>query len=140
MRSASITWADWEADDDVVGQPAFSDDNWAVWRFRVDGDEDVARSLHAVGATAILAYTADGLPESNVVWTSPDELVVAAERLKKAVNSDSTFATHLLDEYEDCAGRGGSLVQQFCHDLDVIAAKARYAASVGRTRVTLELA
>jgi hypothetical protein len=116
-------------------QPDFKDDNWGVWRFRVDGDESLVRA----GCKALLAYTSDGLPADQVEWVSPSELLGAVAALEKAIAQNDGSIADALWEYEDCGGRGKPEMEALLEDLEVIRQKAIWAEGLGKTRLTFAL-
>jgi hypothetical protein len=118
-----------------LSQPEFRDENWAVWRFRMEGDEAISRA----GARALLAYTADGVPPDQIEWVTPDELLDAAERLMQQITVDDPDLADTLWEYEDFSARGASPKQALLDDLEVVRQKAIWAKSLGKEKVCFEL-
>jgi hypothetical protein len=136
---ALLIWPEVENDHQelllCMTQPDFPDNNWPVWRFRVDGDESLLRG----GCGALLAYSADGLPKEDVQWVSPAELLAAVDALKRLIEQKDQSIADALWDYEDFGRRGVSETDALLQDLEVIRAKAHWAQALGKTRLTFNL-
>ena len=118
----------------------FNDDQaWGGWMAERDNDAQVLDAVKRLMAEAIMTLKTDGWDDEDVTWVTPDELRMAAMRLRAAVQAESPEAAVILKSYEINANRIDPVAEEFIRDLDDIVAMAKWAEEQGATRMTLEV-
>lgn len=114
------------------GHPGFYNDDhgWATWLVHVLQSESGAALLERLGLTALNAHTTD---DTEPIWTTPDELKQAAEKLAAMVRARDPQIASLVELYE----AQEDAAQELVRDLEDITAIADYARSNGAMQMTL---
>jgi hypothetical protein len=126
-------------DEQEFGCYGFQNDDrpWAEWLGAAMTNQKVQQSLKAIGASALLSHTTEGMKPRDIAWTTPDELDAAAQRLLEAIAAKDPRVTLMLRLYERGAIGENSPEVEFSQDLNDVKLCAKYARENGAERVVL---
>ena len=112
--------------------PGFYNDDrgWSTWLVNALTDENALALVEQLGLAVLLAHTTD---DAEPIWTTPNELELAAKKLARMVRSHDPQVASLVELYEPFEDREQELIR----DLEDVAAIAGYARDNGATTVTL---
>lgn len=125
----------------LADQPGFFQDckawgDWMAERFT----HPAIISLHkSLGVEALLSYTTDGMKPSEVAWVSPQQLALAANRLRDLVLTGDLRVQPMLRVYAEHANDVDPVDQEFAQDLLDVAAIAQFAMECDVSKMTLEV-
>lgn len=125
--------------------PGFRNDDhmWANWVVNVIGEPELVRALEGLGAAVLLKHDTTDLPPSKVGWAKPEEFETAAATLRSLVvaqdpRTKPLVATYRIEWAQAMGVESGENPEDwFAHDLEDVAAIARYAKMEGAEKMTL---
>lgn len=128
-------------EDQRDSMPGFWNDDRAFggWMANRVEQPDVLAAVRALGCGAVLTYTTEGIADDDVEWVTPAQLKAAALALRDLVERRDPRTMVIVDSYAKDANRIDPVQAEFARDLADVATIADYAASVGATRMTLEV-
>jgi hypothetical protein len=126
-------------DEQEFGGDGFQNDNrrWAEWLGAAMSNQKLQQSLKALGASALLSHTTEGMKPRDIAWTTPNELEAAAQRLLDAIAAGDPRVALMLRLYERGSMGDGPAKELFNQDLNEIKLCAKYAREHGAERVVL---
>jgi len=122
-------------------QPDFRNDTnaWGNFVANVQDARGAKADLHALGADAILTFTTDGVDDGDVQWVKPADLERAALHVLDHVARRAKETARMVRVYDREANGVDPVEVELVRDLEDIAALARWAASAGADRMTLQV-
>ena len=100
---------------------------------------DVLDAMKQLGVGALLSHITDGVPEDEVDWVSPDELMKAAERLQELVLAHDPRVKRIVETYALSANGINPVNEEFAQDLADVRLIARFSKDMGVPKMTLEV-
>ena len=107
-------------------------DRWPDWVAQANAPGALRDALERHGLLALASHITEGMPEEDVDWTTPGELIAAARRAGELVSAGRVDAAPLLAGFtgEDFHTDG------FLQHLDDLVRAAEYASARGHARIT----
>jgi hypothetical protein len=138
--SVSAVWKDMSPED-FDGQPYLGDGgaSWGDWLCGVHANRWLTLRLWWWGCAAILTYRCDGMPDSEVLWVSPKEMMQAAARVKDYVKRKKLGTRKLVELHAKHAPGAKAPEMEFIEELDDLIRIARFVESVGGKSMTMEV-
>ncbi len=106
-----------------------------------EGEPRVTEAIRKLQAEAILTYSTDGMNDEDVSWVTPQDLRMAANKLRQAVEEKNPETEIILETYARHAYQDDEIEEdvphQFIQDLQDIVAITEWAEWLKATKMTL---
>jgi hypothetical protein len=127
--------------EDLADQPGFFNDGtaWGRWVAARKEEPALAQALLALDAAALLAATACDDRAGVEEWVAPSELLLAARRVRHAVQRDDPHCACLVAAYRRCATEAPKALGDLLIDLADVEEIALWAEQAGIGSVRLRV-
>ncbi|HUO08818.1 MAG TPA: hypothetical protein VM008_10995 [Phycisphaerae bacterium] len=127
--------------DQLADQPSFYNDckAWGDWMAERYNHPELLALHKRLGIEPLLSHATEGMNEREVNWVSPEQLAIAASRLREMVLAKDERVQPMLKVYSQNANNVDPIEDEFARDLSDVAAIATFAKEHGVKKMTLEV-
>lgn len=138
--TVSAVWKDMMPED-YDGQPYFGDGGaaWSAWLSEVHASGWLTLKLRWWGCSSILTYRCDDMPDSEVRWVSPKDLIKAAVRMKDCVTRKKLGTRKFIELHARHAPGVKAPEIEFIAELDDLIRIAQFVESADGKNMTIEV-
>ena len=128
-------------EDQRESMPGFWNDDRAFGNWMANRVEqpEVLTAVTELGCGAVLTFTTEGVPDTDVDWATPEDLKAAALKLRELVLGQDTRTKAIVESYAQDANQIDPVHEELARDLADVAQLAEFAASQGVHTMTLEV-